>query len=96
MKKITIDEESLNTLTDVYGIDNQYIKALEEMAELSKEILKHLQHRDRKEQITDEMSDVLITLENVRLMLDINIEDINNNIKFKLNRAILNIKKEKL
>ncbi|MDT3387233.1 MAG: hypothetical protein LIR46_05645 [Bacteroidota bacterium] len=51
---------------DVYGIQAQIIKAIEEMAELTKELCKDGGVGDRVDLIAEEMADVEIMLEQLR------------------------------
>lgn len=57
-----------------YGHANQTIKAIEEMSELTKELCKLLNQytETTMDKIADEIADVTITLEQLRLILGIN------------------------
>lgn len=78
--------------------DKQYMVAVEEMAELMQAISKYLRidnsgcsdlaqiQKESINNITEEMADVYIILEELQCMLDIKNEDIQAFIEMKLNR----------
>ena len=53
-----------------FGKKNQMIVAIEELSELMKEITKHLRGRDNKAEISEEMADVYIMLEQLIMIFD--------------------------
>lgn len=59
---------------DHFGIKAQLHMAIEEMSELTKEICKDFRGADNREQIAEEVADVTITLEQLRLIFGINDE----------------------
>lgn len=80
---------------NIYG-DKQYMTAVEEMAELMQAISKYLritysgcsdaEQKEAIDNITAEMADVYIMLEQLQLMLNIKSVDIHAVINRKLNR----------
>lgn len=50
---------------DKFGKENQIIKAMEELSELTKELAKNLQGADNIEHIAEEMADVDIMLDQI-------------------------------
>lgn len=54
---------------DRWGIKGQLLMVIEEMSELTKEICKSFRGRDNLEQIADETADVIIMLEQLRMIL---------------------------
>ena len=80
----------LKTIIAQYGIASQLTMCLEEMSELAKEICKHQRGANNRIAIAEEVADVLVTIEQVKLIF--NIEDdviqtvIDNKIKRTLNR----------
>ena len=68
------DFEILQQAIDRYGMDAQLKMVLEEMSELQKEICKFWRGKNNREQIAEEVADVEIMLEQVRMMFQI--EDI--------------------
>lgn len=83
-----------------FGDNNQITVAIEELSELQKELCKSLRKEDNKVNICEEIADVEIMLEQIKLLFDI--ADVvemekNNKIKRTANRYLnlkVNIKKE--
>ena len=55
-----------------FGAENQEKMVVEEMSELTKEICKHWRGRDNLTAIADEIADVTIMLEQLRLIYNLN------------------------
>lgn len=71
-----------------YGSDCQIWKAVEEMAELTKELCKVQNSRQvgaTRESIVDEIADVTIMMEQLRLIFNVN-DDVQERIDFKVQR----------
>ena len=60
-------EKIINTAIHGYGIDNQRLKCLEELAELSKELCKDGIGKGNKAHIAEEIADVEIMLEQMKV-----------------------------
>ena len=71
-----------------YGRDTQLIILTEECAELIKEASKSLRGYERPDKLKEELVDVIVMTEQVRLMLDIDMEEINEKAAEKLRRAL--------
>lgn len=56
---------------EAFGKEHQLIICMEEMAELTKELTKHLRGRDNLPQIAEEMADVEIMLEQLKFLFDL-------------------------
>jgi NTP pyrophosphatase (non-canonical NTP hydrolase) len=70
-----------------WGKNDEIMLALEEMAELSKELLKNINRgKDNIREITEELSDVYITLEQVRQIYNIPGEAIQSIVDEKIDR----------
>lgn len=69
-----------------YGKDAQLDMYIEEMSELIKEICKHKRGKDNRDEIIDEMADVYIMLEQMKMIFDISEKQINEQIDFKVAR----------
>ena len=54
-----------------YGVQNQSIVAIEELSELQKEICKMLRGIGNKDHLTEEIADVQIMLDQLKIMYDI-------------------------
>lgn len=53
-----------------YGAIHQIIKAVEEMSELTKELCKYLDMKPDVDHIAEEIADVEITIEQLKMILD--------------------------
>ncbi|MDR2535222.1 MAG: hypothetical protein LBD29_04215 [Treponema sp.] len=63
---------ALREAFDTWGKDSQVMMALEEMAELSKELLKNINRKkNNKKNITEELADVYVTLESLKIIYNI-------------------------
>ena len=84
------NRNDLKTIIAHYGITSQLTMCFEEMSELSKEICKYQRGVNNRIAIIEEVADVLVTIEQVKLIF--NIADdviqtvIDNKIKRTLNR----------
>ena len=88
-------DKIIRETVNIYG-DKQYMTAVEEMAELMQAISKYLRitysgcsdaaQKEAINNITAEMADVYVMLEQLQLMLNINNGDIHAVINRKLNR----------
>lgn len=56
---------------DAYGKPHQLIICMEEMAELSKELSKNLRGHNNLQEIAEEVADVEIMLEQIKLLFDL-------------------------
>lgn len=71
-----------------YGKVNQTIVAIEEMAELTKELTKGLRGEQNRNQITEEVADVYVVLDQVMFMNGIDLND----VLIKMNQKLLRLK----
>lgn len=65
-----MENDILKKAIDKYGSLMQIIVAIEEMAELTKELCKQLRGRDNLEEIAEEIADVNITLAEQQILFD--------------------------
>ena len=82
-------------LISYYGHESQKMMLLEEMAELQKEICKDMRYDPDLEAITEEVADVLITLEQIQMMYRISETRLHAVTNKKLHRQLRRIKDEK-
>lgn len=80
---------------EVYGKENQTIVAMEEMAELQKELSKALRGEDNTEKIVEEMADVYMMLEQLHLIYDIPCEAVAIALSAKADRLEERLNREK-
>lgn len=88
MNKIDYDTRNVvyNDAIDKYGDRAQTMVAIEEMSELTKELCKWLEGRqDDLDRITQEIADVTIMMEQLRIIFDCN-EDVCQEMDFKIER----------
>lgn len=78
-----------------YGYDVESIKLIEEMAELQQAICKHRESKDKAKTLIDiksEIADVYIVLEQMKYLLNIKEEELEEIKDYKINRQILRMK----
>lgn len=76
----------LNKAIKTYGVNTQLDMCIEEMSELTKEICKHKRGKNNYDEIVEEMADVYIMMEQLKIMLNISPEDIELAKNIKLDR----------
>jgi NTP pyrophosphatase (non-canonical NTP hydrolase) len=59
-----------------YGMHNQCVVAVEELSELQKEICKALRGQPNKENMTEELADCWIVIEQLKMMFNITDADV--------------------
>lgn len=75
---IELDDELLFKAIQQFGFDKQALVAVEEMAELQKEILKSVNRgQNSRDHLKEELVDVLIMLRQLVLIYDFMPEDLN-------------------
>lgn len=80
-----------------YGYDRQSIKLIEEMAELQQAICKHRESTDKSKTligIKSEIADVYVLLDQMKYLLNIKDEELEEIKDYKINRQLLRIKSE--
>lgn len=78
--------EVLKQAIETYGKENQSMMVLEEMAELQKEVCKSLRGNNNHDEIVEEIADVLIMIEQLKIMHDVKYRELNEMFNFKINR----------
>ena len=71
-----------------YGRDTQLTVLTEECAELIKEASKALRGYERPEKMREELIDVIVMTEQIRLMMDVSMDEVNEKAAEKLRRAL--------
>ena len=69
-----------------YGKLNQLDVCIEEMAELTKEIVKNKRGENNRDHIVEEIADVYIMLEQLELIFDVDVREVIDVRKAKLER----------
>lgn len=86
MKKDIDKDVIIKKIVDTYDNNIQQVVAMEELAELQKEVSKSIRGKKNKEALIEEMSDVLIMIEQLKLIHNISEDDLEEEITFKLIR----------
>ena len=94
MMKRVIKSPRIMEIADHYGIEKQLHQLAEECSELAVEA-SHSARKGVTVKIIEEMADVLLMIEQVVYLANIAIEDIDECIKFKIDRQLERIKEEK-
>lgn len=76
----------LKKAIDTFGVDMQLTVAVEEFSELTKEICKYKRGADNISNITEEMADCYIMLEQIKIIFGIDDAAISNEMNKKLER----------
>lgn len=79
-------KETCSNLIHKYG-NNQLIVAIEELSELQKELCKFFRDKFNINNIIEELADVIIMLEQVKIYFGITDDRLNKEIEFKINRT---------
>ena len=94
MAKRIIANPRIIEIADHYGIEKQLHQLAEECSELAVEA-SHSARKGVTVKIIEEMADVLLMIEQVVYLSGIAIDDIDECIKFKIDRQLERIKEEK-
>lgn len=78
----------MQEIIDYYGEDHQKDKALEEMVELQKEILKEKDGKGDIRHIIEELADVNVVLQQIQLIYNIPDEKLEIEAQKKIERAL--------
>ena len=76
------------------GSISELIITVEELSELQKEVTKQLRNEGKMENLVEEMADVYIVMEYLKLIFAINDEDIKTEIAFKIDRLMSRLGEE--
>ncbi|WP_368487159.1 hypothetical protein [Spiroplasma sp. DGKH1] len=80
-------KDLIKPIITYYG-DKQIIQAIEEMAELQKELCKNLKGKTNKELIKEELADCFLILEQLKVYYNFNDQEIQDIMMLKLNRTV--------
>lgn len=86
--------ENCKTIANHYGKEHQILIAIEEMSELTKELCKYFRRYDRTREITEEMADAFIMLEQLKELFG-NSEQVDKIIDYKLDRQLRRMEHER-
>jgi NTP pyrophosphatase (non-canonical NTP hydrolase) len=80
-------KKTITEIINKFGETNQLIIAMEECSELIKEVSKYIRTKDNKENLTEELADVCIMIEQIRLIVGINELELYEMMQKKLKRT---------
>lgn len=89
-------EEILQKIIESNGVVLQTVVAIEEMSELTKELTKVIRGADNHDAIVEEMADVMIMLEQVKMMFRVEWDELDHMMNVKLKRMEERMKNESL
>lgn len=92
LEVVEIATEPLHQTASTSG-DRQLLVAMEELCELAIELSRQMRGRGDRIGILEELADVMIVIENIKRILNITDEELNNAIDAKLINATVKIKK---
>lgn len=87
-------DQKLLKIVNHYGLLEQLKYFQSEVFELNEAVILEQYGEDTKEHITEEIADVLVMLEQIRLYYNIFLDDIEKIMTFKINRQLNRIEKE--
>ena len=88
-------EKKIEAILRHYSPEAQTVKAIEELAELQAELAKILNHQGDTEALKSEMADVYIMVLQLMIIYDIDPEEFDTEMAFKLDRQMQRIEEDK-
>lgn len=92
--KEVMDMIKLEEILRHYSPEAQIVKSIEELAELQAELARLLIKQGDVKKTTSEIADVLIMVNQLTIILDITPEELENWIKFKIDRQLERIREQ--
>lgn len=83
-----MSEEKLTKILDYFGPAPQRFKLYEEMSELTVAIERFVNNKGSKDSIAEELADVMIMIEQMRILFDISPILLTEIAKFKIDRTM--------
>lgn len=83
---INVNKKITDLAIAYYGTDAQLNVTIEEMSELTKEICKYKRGSNNRREIVEETADVIVMIANLRIIFEIEDDEINDIIKKKQER----------
>ena len=87
-KPIQIDQNIIHKSIKHYGKTTQIVTSMEEMAELQQALSKSIRGKTNKDNIIEEVADVMICLDVIKNIFDINQKDIQEYVDKKQKRIV--------
>ena len=92
---IHMDENKIEEILKHYTPEQQTVKAIEELAELQTELARILNKQGNEEALKGELADAYIMILQMMIIYDIDPEELESEMEYKLDRQIQRIRKEK-
>ena len=86
--EVNINKEIVSRSLNTYGSGMQLVVCMEELSELTQAISKEIRGKDSRNNVIEEMADVLICIEIIKQVFEITDEDIDIWIKYKQERNL--------
>lgn len=83
-----VNKEIVARSLETYGNGMQLVVCMEELSELTQAISKEMRGKDDRNNLVEEMADVIICLEILKQVFEITDEDIDSWIKYKQERNL--------
>lgn len=87
-------KEKIRTIADHYGLSNQLMKTVEELNELSIECAKSWGKKEIRDNLISEVADVLVMITQIIYLGNIEWKEVEDVMKYKVDRQIQRIKEE--
>ena len=81
-----LQKSVIENALDKWGSMSELVVTIEELSELQKEVTKQIRNEGKMENLVEEMADVYIVMEYLKMILAITDDDINREVEKKLNR----------
>ena len=89
------NKKDLKLIIDYYGKASQLTMCIEEMSELTKELCKCHRGMYHRNTVIEEVADVLVTLEQVKLMFGFTDSELNHIVDSKIQRTLKRMGEDK-
>ena len=89
-----LQKSVIENALDKWGSMSELVVTIEELSELQKEVTKQIRNEGKMENLVEEMADVYIVMEYLKLIFAINDEDIKTEIAFKIDRLMSRLGEE--
>ena len=81
-----LQKSVIENALDKWGSMSELVVTIEELSELQKEVTKQIRNEGKMENLVEEMADVYIVMEYLKMIFTITDDDINREVEKKLNR----------
>lgn len=89
-----MDERKIEAILKHYSPESQTVKAIEELAELQVELARLLLDRGNRKNMISELADVFIMMVQIGAIYDVDPEELDDVVRYKLDRQLERIEEE--